>query len=174
MALVHCPECGQVISDAAVACPNCGFPLGMLKRGGVRLVQAAPSAPAAPAGETILVQRRGFALTAAILGTLALVLCGGFAIGNAGAMVGDWFAESMAAGLYAQVVLLTIGTACCWVGVLSRMRSFVLGAGVFYSLALVAFLILGIPFVLLPMIFAYVGYARMRPRRMTLGEYMAD
>ena len=172
MALIKCPECGRDISDAAAACPNCGFPLDRLKTEGVRVVRTA--VPAASAGETLLVVRRGFAFAAAILGTLALLLCGGFAIGHAGFLVGDWFSESMATGLYVQVVLLTIGTACCWVGVLSRMRGFVLGAGIFYSLALVSFLILGIPFVLLPMIFAYVGYSRMKPRRMTVEEYMLD
>ena len=98
----------------------------------------------------------------------------GFAIGHAGFLVGDWFSESMATGMYVQVVNLTIGTACCWVGVLSRMRGFVLGAGIFYTLALVSFLILGVPFVVLPMIFAYVGYARMKPRRMTVEEFMLD
>lgn len=27
MALIHCPECGNEISNEAVACPNCGRPL---------------------------------------------------------------------------------------------------------------------------------------------------
>ena len=27
MALIKCPECGKEISDRAVSCPNCGFPL---------------------------------------------------------------------------------------------------------------------------------------------------
>lgn len=27
MALIKCPECGKDISDRALACPNCGFPL---------------------------------------------------------------------------------------------------------------------------------------------------
>ena len=27
MALVHCEECGRQISDMALACPGCGFPL---------------------------------------------------------------------------------------------------------------------------------------------------
>lgn len=165
MALIKCPECGREISDAAASCPGCGFPLDR---------QVSRSAAPAKTGETVLVVRRGCAFAAAILGTLALLLCGGFAIGHAGFLAGDWFSESMASGMYAQVVFLAIGTACCWVGVLSRMRGFVLGAGIFFSLALVSFVILGIPFVLLPMIFAYVGYARMRPRRMTVEEYMLD
>lgn len=27
MALISCPECGKQISDHAVACPNCGYPI---------------------------------------------------------------------------------------------------------------------------------------------------
>jgi hypothetical protein len=29
MPIVNCPECGHDVSDAAVACPNCGKPLGI-------------------------------------------------------------------------------------------------------------------------------------------------
>lgn len=32
MALIKCPECGKEISDLAVSCPNCGFPLENLKK----------------------------------------------------------------------------------------------------------------------------------------------
>ena len=27
MALITCPECGQSVSDHAVACPKCGYPV---------------------------------------------------------------------------------------------------------------------------------------------------
>ncbi len=27
MALIRCPECGREISDKAVSCPGCGYPL---------------------------------------------------------------------------------------------------------------------------------------------------
>ncbi len=27
MALIQCPECGKEISDQAISCPNCGFPI---------------------------------------------------------------------------------------------------------------------------------------------------
>lgn len=27
MALIHCPECNHEISDKAVACPHCGYPI---------------------------------------------------------------------------------------------------------------------------------------------------
>ena len=30
MALIECPECGQSVSDRAVACPNCGYPVSAM------------------------------------------------------------------------------------------------------------------------------------------------
>lgn len=27
MALIKCPECGNEVSDRAVACPHCGYPM---------------------------------------------------------------------------------------------------------------------------------------------------
>lgn len=32
MALINCPECNKQISDKAVACPNCGYPLEIIQR----------------------------------------------------------------------------------------------------------------------------------------------
>lgn len=44
MALISCPECEEQISDKALACPHCGYPLRERRRR--RSAQAA--APAAP------------------------------------------------------------------------------------------------------------------------------
>lgn len=32
MALIKCPECGKEISDRAVSCPHCGYPIKNLSR----------------------------------------------------------------------------------------------------------------------------------------------
>ena len=32
MALIKCPECGKEVSDKAVACIHCGFPLNQLEK----------------------------------------------------------------------------------------------------------------------------------------------
>ena len=32
MALIKCPECGKEISDRAVSCPHCGYPIKSLSR----------------------------------------------------------------------------------------------------------------------------------------------
>lgn len=31
MALIKCPECGKEISDKAINCPNCGFPINLVE-----------------------------------------------------------------------------------------------------------------------------------------------
>lgn len=30
MALVYCPDCGKEVSDSAISCPNCAYPLSKL------------------------------------------------------------------------------------------------------------------------------------------------
>lgn len=35
MAMIKCPECGKEISDRAVACPNCAFPIAEAKTDGI-------------------------------------------------------------------------------------------------------------------------------------------
>ena len=169
MALITCPECGREISDAAQACPNCGFPLARMD------VRPAPAVQAAPAqtGETILVVRRGFALAAAILGTVGLILCMLQAIGAAGPW-SDFWAETFTNAMAIQAALATVAVVCNWVGFLRKARPLVLTAAVFYTLALAVFIVTGLFYMLLPVIFAYVGHARMRPRRMTVEEYMLD
>lgn len=32
MALIDCPECGKEVSDKALSCPNCGYPITVAKR----------------------------------------------------------------------------------------------------------------------------------------------
>jgi len=31
MSLIKCPECGNAISDKAISCPHCGYPLSLYK-----------------------------------------------------------------------------------------------------------------------------------------------
>lgn len=39
MALINCPECGRKVSDKAVACPDCGYPVAALNTGGATLIK---------------------------------------------------------------------------------------------------------------------------------------
>lgn len=50
MALINCPECGQQVSNAAEACPHCGFPVAR------SLAEAAVPAP--PAATEVLAEVR--------------------------------------------------------------------------------------------------------------------
>ncbi len=34
MAMIKCPECGKEVSDKAIACPNCAFPIAEAKNDG--------------------------------------------------------------------------------------------------------------------------------------------
>lgn len=46
MALIRCPECGSHVSDQAVACPGCGYPMA------ARRAQGMDSAAGLPASKT--------------------------------------------------------------------------------------------------------------------------
>ncbi len=35
MALIQCPECGKEVSDKAIACPNCAYPISEMQAGGM-------------------------------------------------------------------------------------------------------------------------------------------
>jgi hypothetical protein len=56
MALIDCPECGARVSDAAPACPKCGFPIAARKAQPTSVAQAdvtpAASAAAEPAASS--------------------------------------------------------------------------------------------------------------------------
>lgn len=58
MALMHCPECGKEISDQAVSCPNCGYPL----KPDTTLVVVRKKLPG-----------RGFGIAGLVLGILGVV-----------------------------------------------------------------------------------------------------
>lgn len=58
MALFNCPECGKEISDQAVSCPHCGYPL----KPDATLVTVKKRTPG-----------RGFAITGLVLGIFGVV-----------------------------------------------------------------------------------------------------
>ncbi len=60
MAMIHCPECGKDISDKALVCPNCGYPLNDNISGtNLSLKRKMPG--------------RGFAISGLVLGILGLI-----------------------------------------------------------------------------------------------------
>ena len=65
MAIVLCPECQKEISEKAVTCPHCGYPLK-------------PSAPNHSSVQAPVVQKRkipgrGFGITSMVLGIISIV-----------------------------------------------------------------------------------------------------
>lgn len=111
MALISCPECRREISEDAVSCPNCGFPLAKIS---------------GSAGDVVVV-RRGFALAAVILATGYLVFSALFYIGNFAPYTGiSWLGDMFANSLYIHVVLLVVGVIFGWSGFLTQRRNQVL------------------------------------------------
>lgn len=149
MALISCPECRREISEDAVSCPHCGFPLAKIS---------------GSAGDVVVV-RRGFALAAVILATGYLVFSALFYIGNFAPYTGiSWLGDMFANSLYIHVVLLAVGVIFGWSGFLTQRRNQVLTSAILYCVAAVFFL-LWLLFLVLPIVFGFVGYARMRPIR---------
>ena len=158
MALVNCPSCGQQISSFADACPHCGFPLAKISRS---------------AGDVVVV-RRGFALAAVILATGYLVFSALFYIGNFAPYTGiSWLGDMFANSLYIHVVLLAVGVIFGWSGFLTQRRNQVLTSAILYCVAAVFFLLWMI-FLVLPIVFGFIGYVRMKPERIRLDEYILD
>jgi hypothetical protein len=48
MALINCPECAKQVSNAALACPNCGYPIAERLAGPAHPGPASPLPPADP------------------------------------------------------------------------------------------------------------------------------
>lgn len=151
MALIKCPECQREISEEAIICPNCGFPIAKLKNSGP---------------DEVIVVRRGFALAAVIIASIYTVFAGMFCIGHVPGLMWDTnvLVNGMGYALYVHVVLMIIGIAFGWSGFLTQRRNQVLTSAILYCVAAVFFL-LWLLFLVLPIVFGFVGYARMRPIR---------
>ncbi len=149
---MFCSSCGISLPDHASICPNCKAPVRVPA---ADVQTAAYPVPAVP--------RSGFALAAAILGTLALAFCWAYCVGNAFLTDGGGVLASLFSGMIVQFVVLTVAVACNWVGYASRTRGLVLTAGILYCVASALYLLLMV-FLVLPLIFAFIGYTKMRPR----------
>ena len=160
MALIKCPECQREISDAAGFCPNCGFPISKVTK---------------PETGEIVVVRRGFALAAVILATVYAVFAGMFCTGHAPVLMEDAnvFADGLISAMNLHAVLMFIGVIFGWSGFFTKRRNQVLVSAILYCVAAVLFL-LWLLFLVLPIVFGFVGYARMKPRRVRLDEYVLE
>ena len=160
MALIKCLECQREISDAAQFCPNCGFPISKIAK---------------PETGEIIVVRRGFALAAIILATVYAVFAFLFCTGHAPVLMegANVFADGFISAMNLHAVLVFIGVVFGWSGFFTKRRNQVLVSAILYCVAAVLFLIWAL-FLVLPIVFGFVGYARMKPKRVRLDEYILD
>ncbi|MCH4207352.1 MAG: zinc ribbon domain-containing protein [Solobacterium sp.] len=63
MAMIKCPECGASISDQAVSCPHCGYPLNQT----ANEVSTTVSSSAQQAWDVVLVDYAGSEFNACIV-----------------------------------------------------------------------------------------------------------
>ena len=77
MALIQCPECGQMISDKARKCPNCGYVVPRISKTETSLATESAKANSAAANK----KRPKRKLTAILISIGVIVIAGGIAWG---------------------------------------------------------------------------------------------
>lgn len=159
MEIIKCPECQQDVSVQASFCPNCGCPMSyrpVPQNGGI----AVP---------------RGFALAAVICASVYAVFAGMFCAGHIPGLMWDdnSLINAMGSAMYLHAVLLFIGVIFGWSGFFTRRRNQVLVSAILYSASAV-FGLIWLIFMVLPIVFGFVGYARMKPRRVYIYKDTAE
>lgn len=154
MALIRCPECKNEISDLSAACPHCGYPIS----------------GSSPAPGSVVVPR-GFALVSAVLASLLLALSAVFTIVSfAPVSPPDLWFDFFGAVMYLGVFFLTAGVALNWSGYMHYQRYCVMTSGICYCVSAVLLFPFFIFFVF-PIVFSFIGFAMMKPRRVVSEEY---
>jgi hypothetical protein len=84
MALITCPECGAQVSDAAPACPKCGYPVAAAPAGAVAAATAATATTTPnPQPEPLATERSAepFRLGGRRIPMAAVLFWGGMVVG---------------------------------------------------------------------------------------------
>lgn len=165
--LIKCPECGAAISDAATACPHCGYPIaGTNKK--LEVVTESTVQPEPMPEQKISVRSDkppiGCALAAAILATLYVLFAIMFFSGNGLVSFNsptDIVSNIFSMSAEINMRLSIIGVALIWAGVVVRKRILVLISAIIFSFAC-AFFILTALYMALPIVLAYVGAHKMK------------
>ena len=144
-----CPQCGRIYEDPAFRyCKDCGVELKDLS------YYPAPPMPQAyykTYTETYDV-RSGFTVAAAALSVPACIICAIFSTMH-GLSIGAVSATACFAGLILSVI-----------GLVTISRRYVLAGAIGYSCTFV-FPLFGIVYMILPIVFAWIGYGTMRKKR---------
>ena len=137
---MYCSKCGAQIDDAAMYCSKCGCPTQPSSR--------EADAHTQPNG------RSGFVLTAGILGSVYLVFALLMFSGN-GLFLNDVFGTAA----IVHIILLAFAVASSFTAYINRSKIAALLSGITFS-ASVIFMLLTAVFLVLPIIFSWIGFAR--------------
>ena len=108
------------------------------------------------------IKRNGFVLAGACLGTAAFLISFGTFWSNVPQYEFGSGANVITTLAMTQLALSAIATACAWAGYGAKARGPVLTAGILYSVA-VMFYFINIFFFAMPIVFCFIGYAKMNP-----------
>ena len=118
MALISCPECGRQVSDAAPACPTCGYPLHRVA------VATAPVAAAPPIEPAVASAAPPKPIAGIVVGGVLSaygVLSGLIAMGRLDHMAQNFIVQSVPALMPLKLLGLALGLlvdTCVLIGVL--------------------------------------------------------
>lgn len=108
------------------------------------------------------IKRNGFVLAGAALGTAAFLIIALTYWSNMPVYEYGPSSNIMSTSLITQLALLALATAFAWSGYGAKVRGPVLIAGILFSVSVV-FYFINIFFLAMPIIFCFIGYAKMNP-----------
>ena len=167
--LIKCPDCGHDVSDAAAACPYCGWPVDA-RSAAVQTPVRVP-APAEQAQDPApdradpaeFPPRFGFPIAAAALYTVYIIFEIVYVRVN-GLDSPEIFDDTLTAAFFGGAgTAMSLGiltTALLWAGIGANRSSIFCAGMVFMCIAGVLWL-LHVVFVILPIIFGWIGYVKM-------------
>lgn len=137
---MYCTKCGAQIDDTALYCSKCGC---ATKPNAQEFIQTSSSSG-----------RSGFVLAAGILGSIYLIFALLMFSGN-----GIFLNEFFGATSIVHIILLSIAVASSFTAYINRSKTAALLSGITFSVAPI-FMLIYIVFMVFPIIFAWIGYAK--------------
>ena len=137
---MYCSKCGAQIDDAALYSSKCGCPT----ESNNQVVTSKQS----------LNGKSGFVLAAGILGTIYLIFALLMFSGN-----GLFLNEIFGTAAVTHIVLLSIAVASSFTAYINRSKTAALLSGITFSASVIFMLITGV-FLVLPIIFSWIGFAK--------------
>lgn len=152
--MVTCKYCGAENAEDYTYCSKCGLPLPN--------IQSQSVAELRPAGPQEI-RRSGFTLASAIIGTGIFFLMASSYFATFTSYYSSKAPSSADSIAQMQLILVGLATALAYAGFASRIRGLALTSAILYSVAAVMYILFTF-FLILPLIFGFVGYAKMKPK----------